>query len=458
MSDRRPSIPALPVFVAFIVALMASCSTTEDGNGTVEPIAIPAASMSTIVLAWSETGMHEFSPTFDREVLLPPYSTIRAQVILRGDPPEIVTTGITLEYSIVGNTYSYGKSTPPTEEDPLRIYAGFWDNSLDLFGVALAPDTGLNFVDPDVHNGLSGTMVLRDDHFEAVGVPVVPIDDGGTWEPYQVAEIVVRDSATMAELARTRATVPVSDEISCNKCHGKSVGASAVLSVLEEHDQNSGTSFALDGLPVLCADCHSSPALGQTGPGSSGLYLSQVIHGFHSTTSAACYDCHPGAETLGHRSLAHTGADGACTDCHGTAASVASTITNGRVPWVKEPKCADCHTFVAEVDTGLTLYRDAAGHGGLSCAACHGSPHAQVPSREESDHYQFLQYQGKALSLGSCRVCHPKARGGGLMGVVEAHGGLGAGSEPTSCTVCHTGPITTTNPVNFPHRFQQRNR
>jgi hypothetical protein len=134
--------------------------------------------------------------------------------------------------------------------------------------------------------------------------------------------------------------------------------------------------------------------------------------------------------------------------------SVASTIGNGRVPWVNEPRCADCHTFVAEVDTGVTLYRDATGHGGLSCAACHGSPHAQVPSREESDHYAFLQYQNKALALGSCRVCHPTARGGGLMGIVQAHGG----SEPTSCTVCHTGPITTTNPVNLPHRFQQRNR
>jgi hypothetical protein len=458
MSDRRPTHTALPVLVALAVALLASCSATGDGNGTVEPVTIPAASMSTIVLAWSEVGMHEVSPTYDREVLFPPYSTIRAQVIRRGDPPEIVTTGIILEYSIVGNTYSYGKSTPPTEEDPLRLYAGFWDNSLDLFGVDLAPDTGLNFVDPGVHNGLSGTMVLRDDHFEAVGVPVVPIDDAGAWEPYQVAEIVVRDSSTLAELARTRATVPVSDEISCNKCHGSSVGTSAVLSVLEEHDENNGTSFAIDGLPVLCADCHGSPALGQTGPGSSELYLSEVIHGFHATTSAACYDCHPGTETLGHRSLAHTSGDGACTGCHGALATIAVTIGNGRVPWVNEPKCADCHTFVAEVDTGSTLYRDGAGHGGLSCAACHGSPHAQVPSREESDNKPFTEYQGKALALGSCRVCHPTARGGGLMGIVQAHGGMPGAFEPTSCTVCHTGPITTTNPVNFPHRFQQRNR
>ena len=164
MSDRRPSIPALPVLVALVVALMGSCSTAGDDNGTVEPVTIPAASMSTIVLAWSEVGMHDVSPTYDREVFLPPYSTIRAQVILRGDPPEIVTTGITLEYSIVGNTSSYGKSTL----NPLREYAGFWDNSLELFGIDLVIDTGLNLVDPTPDAPISENAVWVDGKREAV--------------------------------------------------------------------------------------------------------------------------------------------------------------------------------------------------------------------------------------------------------------------------------------------------
>jgi len=447
MTERRLKVPALLGLV--LAGFLAACSTTSE-NGGVTPVEIPAASLSYIVLAWNDLGMHDLNPTYNKEVILPPYNTIWAQVIKRGNPPEIVTTGVTLEYRIVDNTYSYGKGTGL----PLRIYGQFWDNSFDLFGVSLAHDTGLNLVDPNIHNGLSGTMLLKGNHFEVDGVPVVPINDAGTWDPYQIAEIVVRNAATSAELARTQATVPASDEINCAKCHGQTIGTVAILSVLAEHDKLEETTFVADGVPVLCADCHGSPALGQTGPGSSELYLSQVIHGFHSTTSAACYDCHPGATTKGNRSMAHTATDGNCTACHGALADITSTITNGRVPWVSEPKCVNCHTFVAEVDTGSTLYRNANAHDGLSCPACHGSPHAQVPSDKAADNYQALHYQNKALPLGSCKVCHGSSKGRGLTGIVEAHGG----SQPTSCMVCHTGPISTNNPLEFPHRFQQRSR
>lgn len=449
MTERRLKVPALLVLV--LAGFLTACSPTSE-NGGVTPVDIPAASMSYIVLAWNDLGMHCLNPTYDKEVLLPPYNNIWAQVIKRGNPPEIVTTGVTLEYRIVDNTYSYGKGTA----SPLRSYGQFWDNAFDLFGVSLAHDTGLNLVDPDIHNGLSGTMLLKGNHFEVDGVPVVPINDAGTWDPYQIAEIVVRDASTSAELARTRATVPTSDEINCANCHGQTINDVAILSVLAEHDKAEETTFVADGVPVLCADCHGSPALGQTGSGSTELYLSQAIHGFHSSTAATCYDCHPGATTKCNRSTAHTATDGNCTTCHGTLANVAATISAGRVPWVNEPKCVDCHTFVAEVSTGSTLYRNANAHNGISCPACHGSPHAQIPSDKAVDHYQALQYQNKdkALPLGSCRVCHSGSKGGGLAKIVDAHGG----SRPTACAVCHTGPISTNNPLEFPHRFQQRNR
>jgi hypothetical protein len=449
MPESRIKLPA--VVLLALAAALTSCSTTDGDGSTVTPVDIPAETMSYIVLAWNDLGMHGFSPTYDQEVLLPPYNTLVAQVIKRGDPPEIVTSGVTLEYRIVNNTYSYGKGSA----NPLRVYAGFWDNSLDLFGVDLVPDTGLNFVDPGVHNGLTGTMLAKDDRFVANGIPVVPFEDAATEpNPYQVAEIVVRDASTSAVLATTRATVPTSDEINCGKCHGQPISGEVVLSVLAEHDEDQGTTFASDGAPVLCADCHGSPALGQTGKGSSGLYLSQAIHGFHSSVSAACYDCHPGVETKANRSTAHTAADGNCTICHGDLSNISATISSGRVPWDAEPKCMDCHTFVAEVNTGTTLYRDATAHNGISCPACHGSPHAQVPTDKESDNYQALQYQSKAVALGSCRVCHSDSKGGGLIDIVQAHGS----DRPTACRVCHTGSITTNNPYGFPHRFQSRKR
>jgi hypothetical protein len=443
MTERRLKVPALLVLV--LAGFLTDCSTTAKDD-VVTPVEIPAASMSYIVLAWNDLGMPFFSPTYDKEVLLPPYNTLWAQVIKRGSPPEIVTTGVTLEYRIVDNTYSYGKGTA----SPLRSYGQFWDNSFDLFGVSLAHDTGLNLVDPDIHNGLSGTMLLKGNHFEVDGVPVVPINDAGTWDPYQVAEIIVRDASSGAELARTRATAPTSDEINCAKCHGQG----DVGSVLASHDELEETTFVTDGVPVLCADCHGSPALGQTGAGSSEVYLSEAIHSYHAALTTNCYDCHPGETTLFHRSVAHTTSNGNCSTCHGTSGDIAMSIANGRVPWTGQPKCVQCHTFVAEVDTGAIAYRAASAHNGISCPACHGSPHAQIPSNRAVDHYQALQYQNKALPLGSCRVCHSGSKGGGLVNIVEAHGG----SRPTACTVCHTGPISTNNPLEFPHRFQHRNR
>ncbi len=447
MFERRRIVPALIVLV--LASVLGSCSTNDSGE-KVTPVDIPAASMTYVVLAWSEQGMHFLSPTYNADVLQPPYNSLVAQVIRRGDPPQIVTSGLVLDYRIIDNGHSYGKTTT----DPIRIFSQFWDNSFELFGLDLAHDTGLNFVDPGLHNGLTGTMLLKGGRFEVDGIPLVPINDAGTWEPYQVAEIVVRDSSTGAELARTTTTAETSDEMNCGKCHGQTVGTAEIGSVLASHDKLSGTTFVEDGRPVYCAKCHGSPVLGTTGPGSADEYLSYAVHVSHYAQTITCYDCHPGTKTLGNRSTAHTNSSGNCTACHGDLTSIGLSIAGGRVPWETEAKCVDCHTFVAGVDTGTNLYRNGVGHGGLSCPACHGPAHATVPTSKDPDNAQAIQYQAKALTLGSCRVCHANSKGGGLNGIVTAHGG----TQPTACNVCHTGPILTNNPLGFPHQFQQRVR
>jgi hypothetical protein len=434
---RDIRILALIAAAAFAI----SCGGSEgDGNGGgVDEQAIPAASMTYVVLAWNDLGMHCLNPTYDKAVILPPYNTVWAQVIKRGDPPRIVTSGLTVKYRILNNTYSYGK----------RSYGQFWDNCPKLFGISLLADTGLNLEDPNLHNGLTGTMLLKGDHFQVNGMPVTPVDDSGNWNPFQVAEIVVSDASSGAEIGRTQATVPTSDEINCSKCHGND----PLLDVLQKHDNDQGTSLVANR-PILCASCHGSPALGQTGQGSSGKYLSDAIHSFHSSRGALCYDCHPGAVTKCSRSTAHTTADGNCTACHGSLSEVGSSVHSGaRTPWVNEPKCSTCHTGVAEVDTGTTLYRNARGHGGVSCPACHQSPHAMVPSSQASDNYQAIQYQAKAKSIGVCSVCHGNSKGEGLGEFMEAHGG----GRATACSVCHTG-ISTSNAAQWPHQFQWKSR
>ncbi len=356
---------------------LSSCSKSDSN---------PAVTGEYSVFAWNDLGMHCLNPTYDKLVILPPYNNLMAQVVKRGSSPEIVTTGITVTYKILDNTSSYGK----------RAYGGFWDNAMALFNASPAHDVGLT------GNSLSGMMSASDNHFIADGIPVVPVNDAGTWNPYQVAEITVKDNSGNT-LATTRATVPTSDEINCAKCHTS--GSNAFDDILSKHDQEHGTSLVTH-TPVLCASCHPSPALGiNTGP---QMYLSKALHGSHASRGASCYDCHPGATTKCSRSLAHTSSDGNCITCHGDMANVANSITNGRIPWASEPACVTCHTGVTGVSTGTALYRNSKGHGDMYCSACHGSPHAMYPSREDADNYQPKQYQSstKIKTIGSCGYCH----------------------------------------------------
>lgn len=393
-----------------------------------------------VVFAWNDLGMHCLNPTYDSAVILPPYNTVFAQVVKRGNPPQIITKNLEVEYSIINNTKSYGK----------RDYGQFWDNCKKLFGIELAHDTGLNLEDPGIHNSLAGTMVNKGDHFVVNGIPVTPVDDNGVWNAYQVAEIKVK-SDTGNILAQTRTTVPTSDEIHCDRCHGNN----AFIDILQKHDSEKRTKL-ISEKPVLCASCHGSPALGANEAGSSRKYLSQAIHGSHASRGAACMDCHPGTITKCSRSIAHTTEDGNCITCHGDMSKVASTIKSGeRIPWVNEPKCATCHTNVAQVDTGDTLYRNAKGHGTIYCASCHSSPHAMVPSREDSDNYQAIQYQGKALSIGSCGVCHSNSKGEGASEFMEVHGGSNPETK-NACYVCHTA--VTANTGSWPHSYQWKAR
>ena len=463
-------MPACRLAAAALAAnlvLAPACTSQGEAGGN-----IPATQSAFVVVVWNDLGMHCLNPTYDTLVILPPYNTLWAQVIRRGSPPAVVTGGVTVEYRIVDNTSSYGK----------RSYGQFWDFAQVTFGAAPARDHGLDLAGPESF-GLSGAMVVRGgDHFEADGVPLVPVDDGGTWNPYQVAEITVKDGAG-AVLAQTRATVPTSDEISCDRCHLTGVpGVPAVdmgptgdtfRNVLWKHDQKLGTALlgaATGGTPVLCAGCHASPALRIMAPSHGATtYVSEAIHGFHGALppaeQPACYDCHPGPTTQCSRSLAHVmgQADGNCTHCHGTLATVGGSIaTGGRVPWIAEPACATCHPGVAEVDTSAlataqhpeaALYRNAPGHGGVRCAGCHGSPHAMAPSRVGSDDAQMIQYQGKAAPLGDCLACHDSSRGGGTLSEFPH---AGAGARPNACFVCHTS--ITADTARWPHAFQWKDR
>jgi hypothetical protein len=355
-----------------------------------------------VVIGWNDLGMHCISPSFKEMAILPPFNNLWVQVIRRGDPPEVVNSNISLEYSVLKNTTVAGKTD-------------FWQYAGQLFGVNLSEGIGLT------GNGLSGMMRLVGDHFEATGIPLLPYDDAMNWNPYQTAIIKLKNLLGTV-LETTRIVLPVSDELNCAMCHATGADASANYgintptlegNILTIHDTISQTSLMAQR-PVLCANCHASNALGMSGD-PNRRSLSEAIHWKHSTLLdlgytdlPGCYDCHPGAKTrcmrTGVGGMGYSGTEPSCPSCHGDLAQVAGSISQGRKPWLQEPTCEQCHGF--NKTTGQDLYKHSKGHGNIYCAACHNSPHSWWPSKLLVDNQQPLTLQGKTTSIGNCLVCH----------------------------------------------------
>jgi hypothetical protein len=96
-----------------------------------------------------------------------------------------------------------------------------------------------------------------------------------------------------------------------------------------------------------------------------------------------------------------------CQDCHGSLTQVAESIKNGRIPWFQEPSCgaSACHGANYAEESGK-LFRNSKGHGGLYCSACHGSPHAILPTVNARDNVQNIALQGFEGTLRRCELCH----------------------------------------------------
>lgn len=344
-----------------------------------------ASAQERLILAWNDLGMHCSNKDFSKIVILPPYNNVLAQVIEVGDAdhlPRVITDDMYVTYEIPGNTYSVGKTD-------------FWDYEDQLFGVNLADNIGLTGV------GLTGMMTSSGDHFHVEGIPLTPFTDADlvNEDPYQLGLIKLYDTSDSL-LATTQPVIPVSNEINCvsSGCH------SSETAILNAHEDEGG--FDPTDTPILCADCHASNALGMSGqPGLESL--SEVVHKEHGERTNDCYKCHPGPSTQCLRGVMATEHNMECQDCHGSVTQVGESISSGREPWLEEPRCGSpaCHGPLYSEEVGK-LFRQSRGHGGLLCSACHGSPHAILPSAHPLDNVQNVALQGYAGTLSDCRVCH----------------------------------------------------
>lgn len=343
-----------------------------------------------VVVAFNELGMHCMNRDFSKLMILPPFNTVRAQVIRRGEEPQILRSGATVTYSIPGNTRSATKTN-------------FWTYAKRLFGFAIATDTGLT------GTKLAGTMAARGDgRYEATGVPLTPLMDSGKLNAYPLATVTAKVGTAAA--VTTQAVVPVSWEISCNLCHKATDGTD--MDILRDHDRLHGTDL-VHQRPVACGKCHQqAPLVSALGPGASGVpSLSRAMHHAHAPRMAqaglsnSCYACHPGNQTQCQRDV-HKAQGMECSACHGTMTKVADAT---RRPWVDEPKCGSCHHVTGhQYEEPGKLFRESRGHNGVYCTTCHNTPHAVVPTITPEDNVQNTRLQGYPGTLNKCTVCHTK--------------------------------------------------
>ncbi len=384
---KRTTLTGLLSIAAVLVWGAAWMQGDDEQSGGTPTVAAPG---SYVVFGYNDLGMHCLGQDFSEICILPPANTLHAQVIRRGEDPDIVTSGVTVGYSIPGNTRSDNKTN-------------FWVYAKQLFGVAIPPNVGV------FGAKLAGNMAPTGaGDWSVKGIPITPLDDKMNNNPYQLATVTVR-SGTGTLLASTKPVVPVSWEMKCNLCHSPNDPTKTNAAILASHDRLHGTNLR-NQKPVFCATCHADPALGK--PGNPQLHnLSRAMHGAHALRMAQspldnkCYSCHPGPVTQCQRDI-HSAKGLTCTNCHGDMTAVASAT---RTPWVTLPKCGTCHQVAGhEYEQPNTLFRDSKGHHGVMCEACHGSPHAITPTRTAPDNVQAIALQGHAGTIDTCTVCHTR--------------------------------------------------
>jgi bd-type cytochrome oxidase subunit I len=376
-----------------------------------------------ILLAFSNSGMRFITDISSKLMMRPLGNDITAQLIRRGETPEIVTEGVKISYE--GSKGS----------------------------------------------GLAGTMDFNDDKqvFEAGGIPVTPYSEGKEFNPYPLFTVKVIDETSKKILASTKVVAPVSTEMGCKNCHGgewringvAGISDDTANDILSVHDKISKTKLlksAEQGSTVLCQSCHSDVDAGMKGS-SKLLNMSAAVHGFHANYltdrgAESCSMCHPSSQTGNTQCLRgiHNEIGLECTNCHGNLEDHALSLLKAeesagkigakrlmqylvptkvdsiseikpRVPWVNEPDCLNCHVDFGEPETDETFNQwsessDELFHArmddiGIMCQACHGSAHALYPASniygKDRDNIQPLQYQGNPYPIGSnknCKVCH----------------------------------------------------
>jgi hypothetical protein len=455
---------------AFLLAVQARDNTGLSPYSNIETFEIPLSGTQDYqVFSFNDLGMHCYDSDFSIFSILPLFNVLHGQVIMKGASPQLVVDAMDVTYKGMADKTGSINTTSINKTN-------FWDFVFPLFGVNLALNEGIlgawmpgagNVPQPFHPNAHHATW------FSAEGIPITALDDNFKKNSYPLMMVEATDTNTMETVSSLPVVVPASDEMSCGVCHNTGGEAASLPevqwststdptlqykeNVLILHDYRSGTDL-VNSMPVMCASCHYSPALdlagtGPTGPQLLNPYMSQAMHGFHASrivtppaSGNLCFYCHPGEITKCARGAMETaGLD--CLNCHGNMYAVGRA---DRMPWTDLPRCESCHTGDAVSNIGdqiigrttymdspnvatfiiatnkrfaeeaNTLYRNSAGHNGVACESCHGSPHAIWPTREANDNLTAQTIQGHDGMIIECKVCH----GSGLSNTLDGPHGM----------------------------------
>ena len=481
--------------------VIGSNGVSDDGGDDGGANPPPVTGAASTVLAFNDLGMHCMDREFSVFSILPPFNVVHGQVVKRdaaGQPYLADDVEVEVFYDSVAdpsgsiNTYSNGKTD-------------FWQHAESLFGASLMPGeglTGLYMPADDPQSRGFQPMEYNDTFqwFSAKGVPITPLDDALSTNTYPLLRIAAFDKTGGGQIGRLDVVVPVASETDCRNCH-KTGGIAAdeqgvqwatdadleiqsKKNILIFHDLKQATNLQ-NSQPVLCAQCHYSPALDLAGTGPAGdqsgnPYFSVVMHKYHGeltvfqsavTVNDSCYQCHPGNITQCQRGAMATGGMD-CFDCHGgmlAVGGVTPLLAGGSIdgtndgqprrPWTDLPRCQACHTGDAvSYLTGVNLVSDADWPFRLRQAYQTGdasaSPLLAINKRfaENSDTlFRFSKGHGGL----ACEACHgsthaiwpnadPTANDNTAAVQLQGHAGT-----VIECETCHGSdslPLTTNGP------------
>jgi hypothetical protein len=465
------------------------------------------------VLAANDLGMHCVDADFSVFSILPPYNVVNAQVVRRaetGKPTVMNDSTVSIRYEAVRDAAGSINSSS------LRSAAGpktnFWTHAEAVYGARLQPGQGLKGLympgDTAAVANKSLSWNAADAVFKAEGVPITPTDDAGLPNRYPLMRLVATEKATGKDVAYLDVVLPVSEETTCSDCHdvgGAGSRRSGISwskasdreirtreNILLLHDNMNGTSL-MASKPVLCAQCHYSPALDLAGTGPQGgqvgkATMSSAMHAYHSNKmqgytddwirlggtpnpdTQACYTCHPGRNTKCLRGAMTETVN--CQNCHGDMKAVggmSALIAGGSIdgtndgkprrPWMDLPRCQSCHT--GDAANHLKLDTSLMASDGLRTIVAFDPSDAAASPRLASNK-RFAENSGKLFRFSkghggiACEGCHnsthaiwsnPDEAHNDNVAAKELQGHTGTVAE---CSTCHA-PRSLALTLNGPH-------